>query len=279
MRIIQVSDTHLSTQYDYFASNTDAVAHWLLGEDATLIVNTGDVSMDGAGQVDDLVYAARWRDRFATETLTVPGNHDVGDLASIRPTQTVDDRRLAAWRETIGPDRWSVDRGGWRLIGLNAMLLGSGHPEEEVQFDWLAGVLDTNAPIALFLHKPLFIDHPDEGARGYWTVAPEPRMRILNLLNTANVRLVASGHLHCQRQFRHEGRAYVWSPSSSFVVGDSQEDLGGERVLGIVEHVFDGNEVTSRFIRPQGLEERLIEPVLNIIYPPLAKEPSVREDA
>jgi len=31
--------------------------------------------------------------------------------------------------------------------------------------------------------------------------------------------------------------------------------------------VFDGDSVTSRFIRPDGLEDLLIDPVQHVIYP------------
>ena len=61
---------------------------------------------------------------------------------------------------------------------------------------------------------------------------------------------------------------HVWGPAASFVVGASQEDLGGERRLGVIEHVFTSTGVTSTFIRPEGLEDLLIEPVQHILYPP-----------
>ncbi len=267
MRIIQISDTHLSPTHGFFAANLAATARWLAADDPALIVHTGDLSMDGAGTAEELAAAAKWSGCFAPLVLSVPGNHDVGDHAAIKPTQTVDDSRLAAWRTAVGPDRWSLDRGGWRLVGLNAMLLGTGHAEEDAQFAWLEATLNTALPVALFLHKPLFIEDPAEGPHGYWTVTPEPRRRLMSLMAGANVRLVASGHLHVHRQFRHGDIDYVWGPAASFVCGDSQPDLGGARSLGAVEHVFGPDSVTSRFIRPEGLEDLTIEPVQHILYP------------
>ena len=267
MRIIQVSDTHVSAAHPFFDANTAAVRAWLAAQSPDLIVHTGDVAMDGAADVADLALAARWVQGFAAPVLSVPGNHDVGDTAAIKPTQAVDDARLAAWRAQFGADRWLVDQGGWRLIGLNAMLFATGHAEEERQFEWLAQALRTTAPVALFQHKPLFIDRPDEGPRGYWTVLPAPRRRVLDLLAGANVRLIGSGHLHIHRQLSHEGIAHVWAPSAAFVCGESQEDLGGSRRLGAMIHDFTADGVTSRFIRPDGLEDLTIEPVQHIIYP------------
>jgi len=267
MRIIQISDTHLSATHAHFAANTTAFRAWLAAQQADLIVHTGDLAMDGAADPADLAMAAAWNTGLGIPVVSVPGNHDVGDAATIRPDQAVDDDRLAAWRAHLGADRWSVDRDGWRLIGLNAMLLGTGHAEEEAQFDWLAQALVGAGPIALFLHKPLFIDAPDEGPRGYWTVTPEPRRRLLGLLAGSRVRLIGSGHLHIHRHLHVDGIDHVWGPAASFVCGDSQEDLGGARRLGAVVHTFGADRVESHFVRPVGLEDLTIEPVQRIIYP------------
>ena len=266
MRIIQISDTHLSVEHQHFSRNTDIIAASVAETGADLIVHTGDVSMDGALHRRDLELARDWNDRFSAEMLSIPGNHDVGDLAVFRPDQPLNDARLAAWRDVMGADRWTRTLGGWDLIGLNAMLFGTGHAEEEEQFAWLASVLGDARPIALFTHKPLCIDDLEEGARGYWTIAPGPRARLIELLAGKPVKLIASGHLHIERQRVIGGCEHVWGPASSFVVGDSQEDLGGVRRLGYVEHTFDGDAVTSRFVRPEGLEDLLLDPARDEIY-------------
>lgn len=267
MRIIQVSDTHISASHQLFADNNQAVHNWLAAQRADLIVHTGDLAMDGAAEPADLKAAAAWNSGVDAPVFCVPGNHDVGDTAAIKADQQVDDGRLAIWRGLIGPDRWWVDQAGWRLIGVNAMLLGTGHAEEEEQFYWLENAVQTDAPIAMFLHKPLFIARPDEPPRGYWTVLPTPRQRVLRILRGARVRLIASGHLHIQRHMHLDGIDHVWGPAASFVCGASQENLGGLRHLGAVIHDFEADRVVSRFVRPDGLEDRTIEPVQHILYP------------
>jgi alkaline phosphatase D len=147
------------------------------------------------------------------------------------------------------------------------MLLGTGHMEEQRQFEWLAPLLATDRSIAVFMHKPLCVADPDEPACGYWTVAPQPRRMLLELLDEAPVRLVATGHLHIHREARIAGISHLWGPAASFVCGSSQEDLGGERRLGLIEHIFSKDGVTSRFVRAGGLEDLLIEPVQHVIYP------------
>jgi len=267
MRILQISDTHLSRQHQHFASNAVVLANWVRDQKPNLIINTGDASMDGVMDPDDLRYTAEWHASLGAPVLVSPGNHDVGDIASIRPDQMINDARLAAWRQIVGPDRWTHDFDDWRLIGLNGMLLGSDHPEEAVQEAWLADALNCDRQIAVFLHKPMFIEDPDERPRGYWTVLPEPRRRLINLFGAARVKLVASGHLHGWRHEVRDGVAYVWAPSGAFVVGAMQEELGSERRLGAVEHVFTPEGVATRFLRADGLQDLLIDPVVREIYP------------
>ena len=269
LRVVQISDTHISTRHQHFAANNAAMRAWVAAQNADLIINTGDLSMDGAADAADLDAAAAWHRSLGAPVHSVPGNHDVGDSAALRPDQTVDDRRLAAWRDRIGPDRWVVEAAGWRLIGLNAMLLGTGHAEEEAQFAWLTGAAAHAGPIALFLHKPLFIDNADKSPRGYWTVPPAPRRRMLDILAGRAVTLIASGHLHCHRQRQIGTAQHLWAPSAAFVVGDMQEDLGGARRLGAIEHVFSPAGVESRYVRPDGLSDLPIDPVAHTIYPPL----------
>jgi hypothetical protein len=59
--------------------------------------------------------------------------------------------------------------------------------------------------IACFLHRPLFLDSPSEDDTGYWSVKPQPRARLLELVQRHSVAPVANGHLHKAHQMRHQG--------------------------------------------------------------------------
>ncbi|MDR3493394.1 MAG: metallophosphoesterase [Ancalomicrobiaceae bacterium] len=272
MRIIQISDTHLSAEFSHFAANAETIGRHVAASGADLVINTGDLSMNGAVSPADLALAAGWHRSLGVPVKAVPGNHDVGDRVEIRADQPLDDARLETFRRVIGPDRWVEDIPGWRLIGLNAMLFATGHREDEEQIDWLADVARVDAKVALFLHKPLCIDTLDEGPRGYWTVVPERRRPLLAALGQSDLRLVASGHLHIAKHRTIGGIEHIWSPAGSFVCGDMQEDLGGDRRIGWVEYEFSPDGFTHRFVFPEDARDLPLDPLHDLIYPPFAAE-------
>ena len=78
-RVAQVSDTHLSRDKPFFAANFAAAAAGVAASRPDLVVNTGDLSLDGAGTESDLEEARRLHDALRLPTRFIPGNHDVGE--------------------------------------------------------------------------------------------------------------------------------------------------------------------------------------------------------
>jgi predicted MPP superfamily phosphohydrolase len=78
-RILQISDTHVSRQKPWFVSNFEAVVAIASAQRPDLVVNTGDISMDGATRDDDLAFAHECHAAFEVPVRAVPGNHDIGD--------------------------------------------------------------------------------------------------------------------------------------------------------------------------------------------------------
>jgi 3',5'-cyclic AMP phosphodiesterase CpdA len=267
LRIVQISDTHLSAEHRDFEQNCAEIGRAIAEIKPDLIINSGDLAMNGCIVAADLHRARDWHATLGSPFLSVPGNHDVGDRSDIRADQAVNDARLAQFRAIAGADRWAHDIEGWRLIGLDAMLMGTGHAEEDIQFQWLEDAVATSDKVALFLHKPLFIVSPDEGPRGYWTVLPEPRARLLSILARCDLRLVASGHLHIARELSLDGVMHIWSPAASFVCGGIQEDLGGERRIGLVDYTFEATGFTHRFVFPRATRNLQLDPIIHRIYP------------
>src|SRR5436853_321302 len=126
VRVIQISDTHLSPIKQHFGANWAPVVRWIAAHKPDLIIHTGDVTVDAA------------------------------------------DRRIA----------------------------------------W-------------FTHRPLFIDTPDEGDTGYWSVKPRERRALLDLAQRHHVEIIATGHLHRWHDFALNGTRYIWAPSSGFLVGEN----------------------------------------------------------
>ena len=94
-------------------------------QEASLCVRTGDLGVDAAGQQVDLCASRDWLAGLGAPIHCVPGMHDVGDRIEINPRQPVNNDQLRLCRDAIDPDRWLMDRQGWRLIGLNAMFFGT----------------------------------------------------------------------------------------------------------------------------------------------------------
>ena len=272
MRIIQISDTHLSPGKPHFVDNWAPLADWIAAQRPGLVIHTGDVTVDGAGIEEDLAYSAGLMRGLGVRWRAVPGNHDVGDARHAH--QPVNEERLATWQRHFGPDRWveDVDEGerGWRLIGLDAMLIDSGEREEAEQAIWLERVMAEAGErrIAWFLHRPLFLDRPEEGDTGYWSIKPQPRALLMALVRRHRVALVASGHLHKARDFEYQGTRYVWSPASSFLVGAQiQPDMPGEKRLGAVLYDLRNPTFTAVVTEVPGLTQHWIEKVMHEVYP------------
>jgi 3',5'-cyclic AMP phosphodiesterase CpdA len=267
-RIVQISDTHLSAQKAHFASNWAPLAGWVRQQRPDLIVHSGDVTLDGAGVEADMEYCRELLPELGSTVLCLPGNHDVGDAHD--RYQPADRARVERWRRHFGPDYWHHDIEGWRLIGLDAMIFGTDDGIEAEQRRWLETAMSQadGRRIAWFLHKPLFLETPDEPDTGYWSVKPRPRADLLSIVHEYRVALVASGHVHTRHATSVDGVQYVWCPAGAFVCGPvTQPTMPGERVLGAVLYEFDPDSFTFSFADINGLTHHCIDDVLQEVYP------------
>lgn len=276
MKIVQITDTHLGRSKPHFNGNWAPLAAWIADLAPDLVVHTGDLSLDGADEDEDLAFSMALLRALPVPVLCVPGNHDVGHLpGSVQP---VDATRLERWHRHVGPDRFVADHGGWRLVGLNGLLFGGDDAMEEEHFAWLAAALAGRGGrrVAVFSHKPLYVDDPGEGDTGYWGVGPVPRRRLAELFAAHDVALHASGHLHRAWTGRLGATALVWAPSSGFVVGALERDLPGASILGAVVHEL-GETVASEIVAVPGLARHLIDDVIHEVYPQF--HPKARAEA
>ena len=228
-RVIQISDTHISPTKAHFAGNWPPLAEWIASQRPDLVIHTGDVTVDGltAIRISNIACgcSARWACRLRR------ARQSRCRRFSNHRHQPVNPERIARWNRYFGAGpvvsrhrRVAADRprrdADRRLPG------GRGGAARLARRRHGAG---GDRRSAWFLHRPLFIEHPEEGDTGYWSIKPEPRRALLEMVRRHNVALVASGHLHKAHDFVRDGTRYIggrprgfWAARRSFRCGPAR---------------------------------------------------------
>ncbi len=185
-RLTQISDTHLARRLTKLTDNFHRVSEHIAATRPDLVINSGDLAFDAPTSRDDLAFAKTLHDALPVPCRHLPGNHDIGDNPTAvgpAPTQPATEKERQAYLSIIGEDRWRFDEAGWCFIGLNSLIMNTSLESEVEQFDWLASQLTGTGgkPVALFLHKPLFLNTPDdpELAASAIRYVPQPARRRL----------------------------------------------------------------------------------------------------
>ena len=145
--------------------------------------------------------------------------------------------------------------------------MNSGLAFEAEQFDWLASeIAHTNGrPVALFLHKPVFLNLPDDPETPETSIryVPQPaRARLIEMFAHVDLRLIASGHVHQRRDFTFRHTRHVWAPSVGFRINDARQDRIAVKETGLVEYRFRPDSLEVRHLRAAGQADIDIEEVL-----------------
>jgi 3',5'-cyclic AMP phosphodiesterase CpdA len=237
---------HLSPHRAYAVPNVRAVLAWISERGPDAVVHTGDIVGHDPDDPAERDFAHAFLDGgLDTQLHVIPGNHDVGGFSG--PPCTPE--RVAAFCATWGSDVFVSDVGAWRLIGANVYRVG-----EPSHDDWLAQALDTDRPVAMFLHQPLFLDRPDIEDEGDWSVPVDVRRQLFGLVRRgrASVRIVASGHLHRTRHVSDPIREYVFGPASSFTV--ARTFAGFDFPVGVIEfELGDDGDFEWWLVEPPGV--------------------------
>ncbi len=259
-RLIQISDTHLARRLPTLTQNFHRVSEYIDARRPDLVVNSGDLAFDGPTNRDDLEFARELHAALPVACRYLPGNHDIGDNPTElgpAPPQPATEQERQNFLSIFGEDRWRFDAAGWRFIGLNSLVMNTGLASEAEQYDWLASQLSSadGKPVALFLHKPLYLNSPEdpELAASAIRYIPMPaRSRLVEMLRTADLRLVASGHVHQRRDFTYRHIRHVWAPSAGFVISDARQEVIGIKEVGLVEYRFQPDSFEVRHVRAPG---------------------------
>ena len=257
-RLTQISDTHLARRLPLLTDNFHRVSEHIATTRPDLVINSGDVGWDGPTSRDDLEFAKEMHAALPVNCRYLPGNHDIGDnptAVGTPPSCPATEKDRAAFISVFGEDRWQFEAAGWYFIGLNSLIMNTGLPSEAEQAEWLVSQLSRakGKPIALFLHKPLFLNTPGdpELAASAIRYVPQPvRGQLVEMFGSVDLRLIASGHVHQRRDFTFGHTRHVWSPSAGFIIPDRMQELIGIKETGLVGFAPDSFEV--RHLRAPG---------------------------
>jgi 3',5'-cyclic AMP phosphodiesterase CpdA len=259
-RLTQISDTHLARRLTKLTDNFHALSGYIDATRPDLVINSGDLAFDAPTSPKDLDFARSLHDALPVACRYLPGNHDVGDnpteIGPV-PSHPVSENYRQTFLSLFGDDRWSFEAAGWCFIGLDSLVMNSGLASEAEQFDWLAAELAAadGKPLALFLHKPLYLNAPDDPELEATSIryVPQPaRRRLIEMLRAADLRLVASGHVHQRRDYTFGRVRHVWAPSAGFIISDARQERIGIKEVGLVEYRFQPDRFEVRHVRAPG---------------------------
>ncbi len=252
IRLVHVSDTHLSATHGYFTMNWAGFAAEMAADPPDFLVHGGDIAFNAPIVEGDLAYGADCIRRLELPWRAIPGNHDIGESPPFsRLQQPITPARQDAWRRHVGPLWWRHDLGAWRLVGLDTSLMGSDLPEEAEQMAFLAESLATRdgRPVLVFVHMPPFDKDVADPARSTSVMPHAARAAFLDACADGGVKVIACGHLHVYRRRRHRGMEIVWAPPTAMV--DIRRVRARTRRLarpGYVEWMLDGTSISHRLV-------------------------------
>jgi 3',5'-cyclic AMP phosphodiesterase CpdA len=259
-RITQISDTHLARRLHKLTDNFHRVIEHIDATRPDLVINSGDLAFDAPTSRGDLEFAKSLHAALPVPCRCLPGNHDLGDNPTAIgpvPTQPATEQLRQNYISVIGEDRWRFDEAGWCFIGLNSLIMNTGIESEAEQFDWLAGQLANvnGRPVALFIHKPLFLNRPDDPELESSAIryVPQPRRKeLIEMFGKVDLRLIASGHVHQRRDFTFGHTRHIWAPSTGFILPDRIQEVIGLKETGLVEYRFAPDSFEVRHVRAPG---------------------------
>jgi len=272
-RLTQISDTHLARRLPTLTDNFHRVSEYIDATRPDLVVNSGDLAFDGPTNRDDLEFARELHAALPVACRYLPGNHDVGDNPTEvgpAPTQPATEQERQTFLSIFGEDRWHFDAAGWCFIGLNSLVMNTGLASEAEQYDWLASQLASadGKPVALFLHKPLYLNAPEDPELAATSIRyiPMPaRSRLVEMLGSVDLRLVASGHVHQRRDFTYRHVRHIWAPSAGFIISDARQEVIGTKEVGLVEYRFQPGCFEVRQVRAPGQIDVDLDSLLGMV--------------
>lgn len=221
--IAHISDLHLQSGNPERQAQIEPILQKINAMKPDLVVISGDVTDDGWDSIEELKWAKDWlEERVDVFVWSLPGNHDVGNFANLSEGQ-INNNRFDLWSSVFDPTELGFAAiSPWIFLGVNSMTFGSGLECEQQHFEQFERELNmairAKTNLALFLHTPLFIISPSESpdpATDYWLGPKDARIRIWEMIQLANIKLIGSGHVHQTRLTEIDGVKIAWAPPAS----------------------------------------------------------------
>lgn len=254
MKIVQISDTHISHLGGITNENFAKIAQFVNELQPDFIVHTGDVVILDPDAAADRAAAKTAFTALKAPYRVLPGNHDVGETfehawADLHATP----ERVRAFTADFGADRFVELVGDYAVVGLNSEILAADFAEAKEQWAWLETVPDQvgDRPTLVFGHKPVF--PPFEGPQEHQMSIPTaPGERLRTILADVDVKAWGSGHLHRYQLDTVSGAWAVSAPAVAFLI----DAFPGLHQLGVVEYTCEDGQVTPAFRSIPTLDER-----------------------
>ena len=229
-RIAFVSDTHVNLR-----TNEPGTAYNRQFDQAIAAINAAKVDLiliggdltDGGTQEQMALFKRKVK-QLKAPVLFVAGNHDVGHAGNADRPITITPKRVKLFSQKLGPNWFAGEKAGVLIIGINSCLFETGFKEEKEQWKFLEKELASrrSEPVLLLEHYPLFLKAAEEPAHGLWNVHPEPRKRLMALLQQGGVRAVLSGHLHRPIINRLDGILFLGNGATAYGIPRGKQEAG-----------------------------------------------------
>lgn len=207
---VQITDTHLGLRDHDERLNRAVDLINRLPMPVECVVHTGDISADNLDNPTVLATATSTLSRLRVPWYALPGNHDI--RAKNLP------KTLAIYTNALGPLCRKVE-----IRGVEFLLLYTEPLHKGVQVDgydpmsWLESELKAagSKPVLVFHHAESEEDFYDNKFHPTWPA--ESRERWKQILNSADVKAVISGHFH-RDELHWLGRVplYVSAPLAGY---------------------------------------------------------------
>jgi 3',5'-cyclic AMP phosphodiesterase CpdA len=258
MRIVQITDTHLSHLGGVTTRNFEAVVSFVNDViKPDLVINTGDVVMLSPDSVSDREAAQVLHRGFEAPLRVIAGNHDVGEVGENAWMGIhVTDERVAAFTEAFGPSRFADIYDGFAIVGINSEILSSGLESEAEQWSWLEALIPEleGRSVMLCSHKPLWSPFGEVPGHAIAINAAD-RFRLRSLFADAPVEIAVSGHLHRYIKGETDSITTISGPSTAFLASSEALAGPGLQQLGVVEYEVGKGSMTAVYRSVRELEE------------------------